>query len=52
MCKQAGLSIEDLEKMTTGLCLDYIYTYIEELDPKKPKTQKKRKATQADMDRL
>lgn len=47
MCYKCKLSLNDLEIMTIGMCLDYIEEYLEQSDPKK---QRKRKATQADMD--
>lgn len=48
-CKQAGLDLQDLEVMTIGMCLDYIYEFIKFKKPKKSKT-KVRNATQADFD--
>lgn len=47
-CKLVGLSIEDLEMMTIGECLDYIDNYV---DIKNGKQEEKvRKATQDDFD--
>jgi hypothetical protein len=43
-----GLTKPDLEDMTVGMCLDYIYESIELHQPKK-KT-KARQATQSDFD--
>lgn len=47
LCRQCGLSKEDLEDMTIGMCLDYIDEYIEMQNPKKKKA---RRATQSDYD--
>jgi len=46
MCYKCKLTLNDLEIMTIGMCLDYIEEYLEQAKPGK----KKRKATQADMD--
>lgn len=47
LCRQCGLSKEDLEDMTIGMCLDYIDEYVEMQNPKKKKA---RRATQSDYD--
>lgn len=48
LCRKVGLSKEDLDEMTIGMCLDYIAEYIEMESPKKKK--KKRRASQKDFD--
>jgi hypothetical protein len=48
LCKRCGLTKDDLEIMTIGMCLDYIQEYIERHKPK----DKIRKATQSDFDRF
>lgn len=47
VCKQVGLTMDDLEIMDIGDILDYIETYIEEKSLSKKDI---RKATQADFD--
>lgn len=48
MVKKCGLTMDELEIMTIGMCLDYIDEYIDQQNgEKKPKV---RKATQADFD--
>jgi len=42
-----GLSLDDLEEMSIGMCLDFIEEYIEMQKPSKDKT---RKASQKDFD--
>lgn len=49
ICKECGLSFDELENMSIGNVLDVIYTYIDLHDPNKKKT---RMATQADIDRF
>lgn len=47
-CKLVGLTIEDLEMMTIGECLDYIENYV---DIKHGKQEEQvREATQEDFD--
>lgn len=48
MCKQVGLSSDDMEDMTIAMCLDYIDEYVERKNPKKK--QKARQANQDDFD--
>lgn len=48
MCKKSKLTVDDMDYMTIGMCLNYIDEYFESINPdKKPK---KRKATQSDFD--
>lgn len=49
LCKEVGLSINDLKMMTYGMALDYIDEYFEMRNPKKMK-KAVRKASQADFD--
>ena len=49
LCKEAGLTHDDLETMTFGMALDYIDEYFEMKNPNK-KEKATRKATQADFD--
>ncbi|SEA49444.1 hypothetical protein SAMN04515656_1125 [Eubacterium aggregans] len=42
--------MEDMEEMTIGMCMDFIYEYIENSKPEKEKKVRVRKATQADFD--
>lgn len=53
-CKLAKLSIEDLELLDIGNCLDYFDEYVEYIAPKNMKVQKTRarRATQDDFDRF
>lgn len=48
LCKKVELNRLDLEDMTIGMCLDYMYEHIEQSDPNS--TNKSRKATQSDFD--
>lgn len=48
-CKLAGLTFQDLDEMTIGMCLDFIDEYIQFTTPKKKK-KKAKKATQKDFD--
>ena len=45
VCKQVGLTMEEMELLDIGDCLDYVETYLEEKS-----SQKVKKATQRDMD--
>lgn len=47
LCRQVDLSLDDLEEMTIGMCLDYIDEYVEMNTPSK---DKKRRASQKDFD--
>jgi len=47
-CKMAGLTLDDMELMTIGECLDYIENYVEIKAGKQE--EKTRKATQEDFD--
>jgi len=47
-CKMAGLTLDDMEFMTIGECLDYIENYVEIKTGKQE--EKTRKATQEDFD--
>ena len=47
MCKKTKLTVDDMEYMTVGMCLDYISEYFDSMDTTKPK---KRKAEQTDFD--
>ncbi|MEK5081145.1 hypothetical protein MKX73_19660 [Solibacillus sp. FSL W7-1436] len=50
LCKEAGLTHDDLEHMTFGMALDYIDEYFEMKNPnKKPKTVN---AGQSDFDKF
>ena len=49
MCKNSKLTIDDMEYMTVGMCLDYITEYFDSMDTKKVK---KRNATQEDFDKF
>jgi len=49
LCRNAGLSNEDMDDMTIGMCLDFVYVQI---DMKNPKKQSTRQATQTDFDRF
>ncbi|WP_188859570.1 hypothetical protein [Oceanobacillus indicireducens] len=47
-CKMVGLTLEDLDMMTIGECLDYVENYV---DIKSGKQEEKtRRATQDDFD--
>ncbi|CAK20651.1 hypothetical protein [Listeria monocytogenes] len=48
ICKQTGLTMDDLDMMTLGSCLDYFAEYEEAQNPDKKK--KVRRASQADFD--
>lgn len=48
VCKQIGLSVDDLEIMTVGSCLDFFAEHEEAQNPSKQK--KARKAGQTDFD--
>lgn len=50
MCKECKLSMEDLEVMTIGDCIDYIDTYITMKNPDESKKSNVRQATQTDFD--
>lgn len=47
LCYKCGLSRVDLDDLTIGMCLDFIYEYI---DFQKPQKEKVRKASQRDFD--
>lgn len=47
VCKQTGLTVDEMEEMTIGDCLDYIQEYI---DQNKKSKSNVRKATQEDFD--
>jgi hypothetical protein len=48
VCRQVGLTSEDMEEMTIGDCLDYVQEYID--NQKKDEKPTARKATQEDFD--
>ena len=48
VCRQVGLTSEDMEEMTIGDCLDYVQEYID--NQKKDEKTTARKATQEDFD--
>lgn len=48
VCRQVGLTSEDMEEMTIGDCLDYVQEYID--NQKKGENPTARKATQEDFD--
>lgn len=48
VCRQVGLTSEDMEEMTIGDCLDYVQEYID--NQKKDENPTARKATQEDFD--
>lgn len=39
MCRECGLSFDDLENMTMGMALDYIDEYIEMKNPNNKKNE-------------
>jgi hypothetical protein len=47
MCYKCKLTLQDLEIMTIGNCLDYIEEFLEQ---QKPIKERSRKATQTDFD--
>lgn len=47
-CKLAGLTLDDMEMMTIGECLDYIENYVDIKNGKQEETI--RNATQEDFD--
>ncbi len=47
-CKMAGLTLDDMEYMTIGECLDYVENYVNIKTGKQE--DKVRKATQEDFD--
>lgn len=47
LCKESRLTVNDMEYITVGMCLDYIQEYF---DIKHPNKSKSRKATQSDFD--
>lgn len=49
-CKMVGLTLDDLEMMTIGECLDYIENYVNIKNGKQE--ERTRKANQDDMDRF
>lgn len=49
-CKQTGLSIDEMSKMTMGMCLDHIEEWVAARTKKE--NLQPRKATQADIQRL
>ncbi|WP_187442342.1 hypothetical protein [Sutcliffiella horikoshii] len=46
-CKEAGLTFDDLDQMTVGMCVDYIEEVVEFRNPKKKNV---RRAKQSDFD--
>ncbi len=40
LCKDVGLTMDDLKKMTLGMALDYIHEYYEMKNPDKKKNEK------------
>lgn len=50
MCKECKLSIEDLEYMTIGNCIDYIDEYIRMKNPEENQKSNVRMANQNDFD--
>nr|WP_240518389.1 MULTISPECIES: hypothetical protein [unclassified Lysinibacillus] len=50
LCKECGLTHEDLETMTIGMTLDFIDEYLEKKNPNKKEKKAVRKASQADFD--
>lgn len=51
-CKLVGLTVDDMELMTIGACLDYAVEYLElkQSDGQEKQRPKIRKATQQDFD--
>lgn len=49
VCKQVGLTNEDMEDMTIGDCLDFVQEYVDQ-NKKQNKQSNVRKATQDDFD--
>ncbi len=47
-CRQVGLSIDDMEKMNIGQCLDHIQEWIDSQTKKPSEKAVSRKATQDD----
>ena len=53
LCKECGLTSDDLETMTVGMALDYITEYLNMKEPKgKKQGSTVREATQADFDKF
>lgn len=50
VCKQAGLTTEDMEDMTIGDCLDYIQEFIDNQKKGRGSRTNVRKASQSDFD--
>ena len=50
MCKQVGLSNEEMEDITIGDCLDYIQEYIDDQNNQTNQKSNIRKAGQDDFD--
>lgn len=46
-CRYVGLSFEDMDLLTIGMCLDFVEEYN---DHNTPENEKTRKASQADFD--
>lgn len=47
VCKEIGISFEEMEVMDIGMCLDFIQEWV---DAKRPENEKTRNATQSDFD--
>ena len=50
VCKQCGLTTEEMEEMTIGDCLDFIQEFVDNQKKTGEKKEKVRKATQKDFD--
>ncbi|EME7167307.1 hypothetical protein O2S95_002419 [Enterococcus faecium] len=50
ICKQVGLSNEEMQLMEVGDCLDFVQEWIDNHQEKSSTKSKNRKATQADFD--
>lgn len=48
VCKQVGLTPEEMEEMTIGDCLDFMQEYIDSQKKQKSKKTKARRASQDD----
>lgn len=47
LCRKSKLTLDDMEVMTIGMCLDYMQECV---DINNPKKSRNRKATQSDFD--
>lgn len=52
LCYKCKLTRDDIEDMTIGMCIDYIFEWVEMNKPKDSSESAVRTATQADFDRF